>query len=98
MNPIEAMTATTIGAKAPRISEVDRAEGDFAKMIGELVSQVQEQQTAADLATQKLHTGEGMDLHEAMVALEQANISLRFLVQVRNKALDAYQEIMRMQV
>jgi len=43
-------------------------------------------------------TGESRDLHEVMLAVEKANISFQFLTQVRNKALDAYQEIMKMQV
>jgi flagellar hook-basal body complex protein FliE len=52
----------------------------------------------ADQAVLNANTGGNVDLHEMMIAMEKADISLRFLVQVRNKAIDAYQEIMRMQV
>lgn len=52
----------------------------------------------ADEAILEANTGGNVDLHEMMLAMEKADISLRFLVQVRNKAVDAYQEIMRMQV
>lgn len=52
----------------------------------------------ADEAILDANTGGNVDLHEMMLAMEKADISLRFLVQVRNKAVDAYQEIMRMQV
>ncbi len=79
-------------------SVVDRAEQDFAKIMTDMVSQVTAQQQAADRAVQEVHAGGAKNLHEAMIALEEADISLRFLVQVRNKAMEAYQEIMRMQV
>jgi len=39
-----------------------------------------------------------MDIHQAMVAMEQANVSFRLMVQVRNKMMAAYEEIMRMQI
>ena len=47
---------------------------------------------------QQVHAGGEANLHDAMIAMEKADISLRYLIQVRNKAIDAYQEIMRMQV
>jgi len=79
-------------------AEVTTAENDFAKMLTGLVGDVAEQQKAADTAIRQIHTGGEKNLPDAMIAMEQADISMRFMVQVRNKALDAYQEIMRMQV
>ena len=52
----------------------------------------------SDQAIQKLATGENRNLHETMIAVEKASISFLFMSQVRNKALEAYQEVMRMQV
>ncbi len=52
----------------------------------------------ADQTILKANTGESVDLHEMMIAMEKADISLRLMVQVRNNAIDAYQEIMRMQI
>jgi flagellar hook-basal body complex protein FliE len=52
----------------------------------------------ADQAVLKANTGESVDLHELMISMEKADISLRLMVQLRNKAIDAYQEIMRMQI
>ena len=46
----------------------------------------------------QLHTGDEKNLHGAMISMEKADISLRYMIQARNKAIDAYQEIMRMQV
>ncbi len=49
-------------------------------------------------ATKNLQSGDAKHLHEVMIAVEEADISLRMLVQMRNKALTAYEEIMRMQI
>jgi flagellar hook-basal body complex protein FliE len=73
------------------------AEGT-GKFLGELVNKVNDLQLHADKEIQKLSTGESKGLHEVMLAMEKSGVSFQFLTQVRNKALDAYQEIMRMQV
>jgi len=53
--------------------------------------------TQADQATQAMALGQ-KDVHQAMIALEQANLAFRLMIQVRNKMISAYEEIMRMQV
>ncbi len=47
---------------------------------------------------EKLQSGESKNIHEVMISMEKADISMRLTVQMRNKVLEAYQEIMRMQV
>jgi len=79
-------------------AEVTEAENSFSDMLTGLVGEVDNQQKVADAAVQEVHAGGAKNLHEAMIAMEQADISIRFMVQVRNKAMEAYQEIMRMQV
>lgn len=68
------------------------------KFFSELVSKVNDMSLQSDQAIQKLATGENRNLHETMIAVEKASISFLFMSQVRNKALEAYQEVMRMQV
>jgi flagellar hook-basal body complex protein FliE len=68
------------------------------KFFSELVSKVNDMQTQSDQAIQGLATGENKNLHEVMISMEKASISFQFLAQVRNKAVEAYQEVMRMQV
>jgi flagellar hook-basal body complex protein FliE len=63
-----------------------------------MMSKVNDSQIAGDQAIVKLESGEAKHLHEVMIAVEEADISLRMLVQMRNKALSAYEEIMRMQI
>ncbi|WP_310598953.1 flagellar hook-basal body complex protein FliE [Desulfobulbus sp.] len=87
---------TTPAASAA--SPTRQAATTFGDILGAMVENTSQQQQKADLAIQQLHNGGERNLHEAMIAMEKADISLRFAVQVRNKAIDAYQEIMRMQV
>lgn len=68
------------------------------KFFSELVSKVNELQTKSDSAIQGLASGENKNLHEVMISMEKASISFQFMSSVRNKALEAYQEVMRMQV
>jgi flagellar hook-basal body complex protein FliE len=66
-------------------------ENPFRKML----AQVSGSQSQADSRIQQTLTGSA-DLHDAMLALENANLGLKFLVQVRNKLLQAYEELSRM--
>lgn len=63
-----------------------------------MVGKVGELQAGADKSIQGLATGQNNGLHEVMLAVEKASVSFQLLTQVRNKAVEAYQEIMRMQV
>jgi flagellar hook-basal body complex protein FliE len=68
------------------------------KFFSELVSKVNDIQVQSDKSVQALASGENKNLHEVLIEVEKASISFQFMSQVRNKALDAYQEVMRMQV
>lgn len=70
----------------------------FGEMLQDTMRKVNNAQIEADQQVERLHTGEAKNLHEVMISLEQADISLRLMVQMRNKVTDAYQEVMRMQV
>lgn len=68
------------------------------RFFSELVSKVNDIQVQSDRSIQALASGENKNLHEVMIEVEKASISFQFMSQVRNKALEAYQEVMRMQV
>jgi len=70
----------------------------FSRFLGEMIDKVNSSQMASDTAVQQLVTGDTKSLHEVMIAMEKASISFQFLNQTRNKAVEAYQEIMRMPV
>ena len=73
-------------------------EKSFGEMLKSHLVEVNHLQTSADAAAQKLASGQEKDIHNTMIAMEKAGVSLQLTMQVRNKVLEAYQEIMRMQV
>lgn len=79
-------------------SHVGQASGDFGNLLETMLNKVNAVQQNGEEAITNLHSGKAGHLHEVMIAVEQADISLRMLVQMRNKALTAYEEIMRMQI
>jgi flagellar hook-basal body complex protein FliE len=70
----------------------------FAASLKKAVGTVDSLQKDADVKMQELATGKSQNIHETMIAAEKAEIALKLMVQVRNKIIEAYQEIMRMQV
>ena len=82
-----------------KVAEGKEAKGaGFGEMLAEKINEVDHLQKASDTAVQDFATGKSQNLHEAVLALEMADTSLRMLVTVRNKALEAYNEIMKMPV
>jgi flagellar hook-basal body complex protein FliE len=69
----------------------------FSKTLKESIQEVNRLQQEADRAIESLATGETKDIAQTMIAVEKANISFQLMTQVRNRILEAYQEIMRMQ-
>ncbi|MBC8132280.1 MAG: flagellar hook-basal body complex protein FliE [Deltaproteobacteria bacterium] len=69
----------------------------FAETLGGALQKVDQMQTAADVQAEKVAMGGG-NLHEMSLALEKADVSMRLAMKVRNKLVEAYQEIMRMSV
>ena len=96
INSIPNIVSSTI--KPVESSAVDKATVGFGDMLKTMVNKVNDAQMAGDQATTNLQSGDAKHLHDVMIAVEEADISLRMLVQMRNKALTAYDEIMRMQI
>ena len=71
---------------------------DFSSLIGNLVSDVNAQQVNAGQQVGALQSGQNVPLHQAVMAMEEASVSFQLLVEVRNKLLESYQEVMRMQI
>jgi flagellar hook-basal body complex protein FliE len=72
--------------------------GNFANMLGDFVNDVAAKQAAAGSAVTGLLSGQNVSLHQAMISMEEANVSFQMMVEVRNRLLDSYQELMRMQI
>jgi flagellar hook-basal body complex protein FliE len=74
------------------------ATTDFSTVLQHTIESVNDLQTNAEVATRDFVLGRAPSLHDTILAMEKADVSLRLLVQVRNKAVEAYQELMRMQL
>jgi flagellar hook-basal body complex protein FliE len=70
----------------------------FGTVLKDSLAQVNRLQTEADGAIQSLATGGTATLHDTMLAVQKAELSFRLMMQVRNKIVEAYQEVLRMQV
>ena len=70
----------------------------FEGMLGGLVNDVAQKQASASDAINGLLSGKNVSLHQAMIQMEEANVSFQMMVEVRNRLLDSYQEIMRMPI
>jgi flagellar hook-basal body complex protein FliE len=79
-------------------TEENKSGVDFAKLLKDSIKEVNDAQLAADEAVQKVLSGETKDIHETMITLQKADVSLKLMMEVRNKLIEAYQEIMRTQV
>lgn len=70
----------------------------FADWFGEQLAATNDKMAVADQGLQKMALGEPVNLHQVMIDLEEAKMSMQLVLQVRNRLLDAYQDVMRMQM
>ena len=92
---ITGVGSTTSSPIAPAVGG-DGGES-FGASLSRLVGTVEESHNSANTAVNGMLTGQ-LDVHDAMIALQRAELSLQLTVQVRNKVVQAYQDIMRMPV
>ncbi|KYD09429.1 flagellar hook-basal body complex protein FliE [Caldibacillus debilis] len=78
--------------------ETQRTEQSFASFLKDAINKVNELQVQSDQMTEKLALGQDVELHQVMIAAEKASIALQATLEIRNKVIEAYQEIMRMQI
>lgn len=72
--------------------------GGFSNFIERAIGEVDAKLQAADSEKTKVLTGESNNLHQAVIAMQEANVAFTLMVEVRNKLVESYQELMRMQV
>jgi flagellar hook-basal body complex protein FliE len=96
---VTALPASSELLKPREIGAAQPAGGDsFATMLGRMVSDINAQQNIATQTVNALQSGQKVPLHQAVLSMEEANVSFQLMVEVRNRLLEAYQEIMRMQI
>jgi flagellar hook-basal body complex protein FliE len=100
LGPLNAITPLSLET-SPNINSgagAHKAGPDFSQFLRDALSQVDALQKNADAASLQLAAGQVDDLSSVMVALEKASLSLSLTVATRDKVLDAYNQIMRMQI
>ncbi|BCJ85257.1 flagellar hook-basal body complex protein FliE [Effusibacillus dendaii] len=95
MNPVSNMFPVMAGTSDNKPSAT---ENSFSKVLGDALNKVADLETESANIGEQLAAGQGPDLHTAMIAGEKASLAVQLTVQVRNRAVEAYQEIMRMQM
>jgi flagellar hook-basal body complex protein FliE len=74
----------------------DKNENDnFEKTLSDSIKEANNLQIQANLAIQELDTGNKESIHETMIAMEKATVSFQMMMQIRNKIIEAYHEIMK---
>ena len=92
--PINVLNSSS---SSPKIT-VAEAHKKFSSALSNAIDELNKSQIESDTATNKFIKGEITDIHEVMIASQKASITRQAAIEVRNKVIDAYKEIMRMQV
>src|SRR5580704_12859371 len=82
----------TPGEQPGALSPTQPSDDSFSNLLGKLVNEVNSKQITASQAVNNVQAGGNVSLHQAVIAMEEANVSFQLMVEVRNKMLDAYQE------
>ena len=77
-------------------SSIEKKESGFYEMMLSGIEKTNELQNKADILSQELATGQTESLHEAMIAFREAEVSLNFVMAIRNNLLRSYQEVLSM--
>lgn len=84
-------------AKTVKPDQAGGGSGSFGEVLHNAINEVNQLQKQSSEEIQKLMTGEVNDIHTALIAVQKADLSFQTMMQIRNKIVQAYQEIMRMQ-
>jgi flagellar hook-basal body complex protein FliE len=71
---------------------------NFSDILTDALQNAIQQEASDKINTAQLLTGENTEIHDAMIQAQKAELALNLTIQIRNKVLDAYKEIMQMQV
>lgn len=99
INPFQ-FNANAIQTKSNNSFAINQTEkkASFADSLKQAIDQVNKSQVESDKMTEALANGGNVELHDVMISAQKASVTMTLAVEVRNKAIEAYQEMMRMQV
>jgi flagellar hook-basal body complex protein FliE len=96
IEPIGAIAADQVRSNAIAPSRASGA--DFIGMLGDGIHRVDESLKTADAQLRGLAAGQDIPIHDVMIAMERARLDLMLVVEIRNRVIEGYQELMRMQL
>jgi flagellar hook-basal body complex protein FliE len=96
ITPLPGGDISELPSQLPSVSPASGS--DFSSMLGKMVSEVNAQQNISAQSVAALQSGQNVPLHQTVISMEEANVSFQLMVEVRNRLLESYQEIMRMQI
>lgn len=92
-------TTTALGADAlPPNAFQNAAPSAFGQMVSQGINEVNQELLVSQTNLQQLAVGNVQNLHQIMIQLEESRLSFQLLLQVRNRLLDTYQDLMKMQI
>jgi flagellar hook-basal body complex protein FliE len=94
-NPIQGLPQPHLDLGSLSGSKQNAGGSEFLDTLRNAVSQVKDLQSQADTQVSGMLSGDGQDVHSAMIAVEKANLAFELMVQMRNKIVSAYQEVSR---
>jgi flagellar hook-basal body complex protein FliE len=97
-NPLDPASLTgSQGIQTPTTLTPGKAGAPkFDQMLGNFLTDVNHMQKNADQSIQKMVTGEVKDVHQVMLAVGEAKVAFNLMLEIRNKTLDAYNELIKM--
>src|SRR5881227_482820 len=95
--PISPISSSSAIA-APSFDSGSKGAGAFGAILQDAMGKVGELQNDASKSVESFLSGEGDDLHKTIMTTQRADLAMELFLQVRNKVVSAYQEVMRMQV
>ncbi len=97
-NPAAPGGAGAAGAVGTTGQQIQKSSGDFGNVVANALDSLQGVQSNADGLAVKAATGNLNDVHDYMIAASEASLATEFTVAVRNRAVEAFNDIMRMQI
>jgi flagellar hook-basal body complex protein FliE len=101
VDPIKAIAMPTVSIvdnAAASHAAGGAASSGFMNSLQQAIGKANDIQLEASQATEALMTGQTQNIHQTMVALQEADVSFQLMMQIRNKLVSAYEEIQRMQI
>jgi flagellar hook-basal body complex protein FliE len=100
MNEINSIGPIQSGSLIDKNLGVKATKGgaSFKDTMQSFMSDVNQMQQKADVSIQKMVSGEITDVHQVMTSVEEANVAFNMMMEIRNKVMDAYQELMRIRL